>query len=85
MSKLIKEKDLISFLKDSFYEYDVPKELAQNILLDIRNIQGINSNDVIESVNKLKELRPIAKYSGVLKEYTIMPREVEDLLNKLLN
>ena len=53
MSKLIKEKDLISFLKESFYEYDVPKELADNILLDIRNIQGINSNDVIESVNKV--------------------------------
>ena len=52
MSKLIKEKDLISFLKESFYEYDVPKELADNILLDIRNIQGIDSNDVIESVNK---------------------------------
>ena len=53
MSKLIKEKDLISFLKESFYEYDVPKELAENILVDIRNIQGINSNDVIESVNKV--------------------------------
>ena len=85
MSKLIKEKDLISFLKESFYEYDVPKELADNILLDIRNIQGINSNDVIKSVNKLKELRPIAKYSGVSKEYLITPREAEDLLNNLLN
>ena len=85
MSKLIKEKDLISFLKESFYEYDVPKELADNILLDIRNIQGIDSNDVIESVNKLKELRPIAKYSGVSKEYLITPREVEGLLNNLLN
>ena len=85
MSKLIKEKDLISFLKESFYEYDVPKELAENILVDIRNIQGISSNDVIESVDKLKELRPIAKYSGVSKEYLIMPREIEDLLNKLLN
>ena len=76
---------MISFLKESFYEYDVPKELADNILLDIRNIQGINSNDVVESVNKLKELRPIAKYSGVSKEYLITPREVEDLLNNLLN
>ena len=85
MSKLIKEKDLISFLKESFYEYDVPKELADNILLDIRNIQGINSNDVVESVNKLKELRPIAKYSGVSKEYLITPREVDGLLNNLLN
>ena len=85
MPKLIKEKDLISFLKESFYEYDVPKELADNILLDIRNIQGINSNDVIESVNKLKELRPIAKYSGVSKEYLITPREVDGLLNNLLN
>lgn len=85
MSKLVKEKDLISFLKESFYEYDVPKELAENILVDIRNIQGISSNDVIESVDKLKELRPIAKYSGVSKEYLIMPREVNDLLNKLLS
>lgn len=85
MSKLIKEKDLISFLKESFYEYDVPKELTENILVDIRNIQGIDSNDVIESVNKLKELRPIAKYSGVSKEYLITPREVESLLNNLLN
>ena len=85
MSKLIKEKDLISFLKESFYEYDVPKELADNILLDIRNIQGINSNDIIESVNKLKELRPIAKYSGVSKEYLIIPRAANDLLNKLLS
>ena len=85
MSKLIKEKDLISFLKESFYEYDVPKELADNILLDIRNIQGINSNDVIESVNKLKELRPIAKYSGVSKEYIITPSAAKDLLNKLLS
>ena len=85
MSKLIKEKDLISFLKESFYEYDVPKELAENILLDIRNIQGISSNDIIESVNKLKELKPIAKYSGVSKEYLIKPKEVKDLFNKLLN
>lgn len=85
MSKLIKEKDLISFLKESFYEYDVPKELAENILVDIRNIQGISSNDVIESVNKLKELRPIAKYSGVSKEYLITPREVSNLLNNLLS
>lgn len=46
MSKLIKEEDLISFLKREFYEYDVPKELAENILVDIRNIQGIDSNEV---------------------------------------
>lgn len=85
MSKLIKEKDLISFLKESFYQYDVPKELADNILLDIRNIQGIDSSDVIESVDKLKELRPIAKYSGISKEYLIKPKEAEDLINKLLN
>ena len=85
MSKLIKEKDLISFLKESFYEYDVPKELAENILLDIRGIQGISLNDVIESVDKLKELRPIAKYSGVSKEYLITPKKVKDLLNKILS
>ena len=85
MSRLIKEKDLISFLKESFYQYDVPKELADNILLDIRNIQGIDSSDVIESVDKLKELRPIAKYSGISKEYLIKPKEAEDLINKLLN
>ena len=54
MSKLIKEKDLISFLKGNFYEYDVPKELAENILVDIRNIQEIDSNDVIKSIDKLK-------------------------------
>ena len=85
MPKLIKEKDLISFLKESFYEYDVPKELADNILLDVKDIQGINSNDIIESVDKLKELRPIAKYSGVSREYLITPKAVKDLLNKLLS
>ena len=85
MSKLIKEKDLISFLKESFYEYDVPKELAENILVDIRNIQGIDSNEVIESIDKLKEIRPIAKYSGVSKEYLITPRAAKDILNKLLS
>ena len=85
MSKLIKEKDLISFLKESFYEYDVPKELAENILVDIRNIQGIDSNEVIESIDKLKEIRPIAKYSGVSKEYLITPRAAKDTLNKLLS
>ena len=85
MPKLIKEKDLISFLKESFYEYDVPKELAENILLDVKDIQGINSNDIIESVDKLKELRPIAKYSGVSREYLITPKAVKDLLNKLLS
>lgn len=85
MSKLIKEKDLISFLKESFYEYDVPKELAENILVDIRNIQGIDSNEAIESIDKLKEIRPIAKYSGVSKEYLITPRAAKDLLNKLLS
>ena len=85
MPKLIKEKDLISFLKESFYEYDVPKELADNILLDVKGIQGINSNDIIESVDKLKELRPIAKYSGVSREYLITPKAVKDLLNKLLS
>ena len=85
MSKLIKEKDLISFLKESFYEYDVPKELAENILVDIRNIQGIDSNEVIKSIDKLKEIRPITKYSGVSKEYLINPRAAKDLLNKLLN
>ena len=84
MSKLIKEKDLISFLKESFYEYDVPKELADNILLDIRNIQGIDSNEVIESIDKLKEIRPIAKYSGVSKEYLITPTAAKDILHKLL-
>ena len=83
MSKLIKEKDLISFLKESFYEYDVPKELAENILVDIRNIQGIDSNEVIKSIDKLKEIRPIAKYSGVSKEYLITPRVAKDILNKL--
>ena len=46
VSKLIKEEDLISFLKREFYEYDVPKELAENILVDVRNIQGIDSNEV---------------------------------------
>lgn len=85
MPKLIKEKDLISFLKESFYEYDIPKELADNILLDVKDIQGINSNDIIESVDKLKELRPIAKYSGVSREYLITPKAVKDLLNKLLS
>lgn len=85
MSKLIKEKDLISFLKESFYEYDVPKELADNILSDIRGIQGIDSNKVIKSIDKLKEVRPIAKYSGVSKEYLITPRAAKDLLNKLLS
>ena len=85
MSKLIKEKDLISFLKESFYEYDVPKELAENILVDIRNIQGIDSNEVIESIDKLKEIRPIAKYSGVSKEYLITPKAAKDILNKLLS
>lgn len=85
MSKLIKEKDLISFLKESFYEYDVPKELAENILVDIRNIQGIDSNEVIKSIDKLKEIRPIAKYSGVSKEYLITPRAAKDILNKLLS
>ena len=85
MSKLIKEKDLISFLKESFYEYDVPKELAENILVDIRSIQGIDSNEVIKSIDKLKEIRPIAKYSGVSKEYLITPRAAKDILNKLLS
>lgn len=85
MSKLIKEKDLISFLKESFYEYDVPKELAENILVDIKNIQGIDSNDIIKSVDKLKEMRPIAKYSGVSKEYLIVPRIAKDFLNNLLS
>ena len=85
MSKLIKEKDLISFLKESFYEYDVPKELAENILVDIRNIQGIDSNEVVKSIDKLKEIRPIAKYSGVSKEYLITPRAAKDILNKLLS
>ena len=85
MSKLIKEKDLISFLKESFYEYDVPKELAENILVDIRNIQGIDSNEVIKSIDKLKEIRPIAKYSGVSKEYLITPKAAKDILNKLLS
>lgn len=85
MSKLIKEKDLISFLKESFYEYDVPKELAENILVDIRDIQGIDSNEVIKSIDKLKELRPISKYSGVSKEYLITPRAAKDILNKLLS
>ena len=84
MTKLIREKDLISFLKESFYEYDVPKELAENILLDVKNIQGIDSKDVIESVDKIKELRPIAKYSGVSKEYLLTPREVKELLSRLL-
>ena len=85
MSKLIKEKDLISFLKESFYEYDVPKELAENILVEIRSIQGIDSNEVIESIDKLKEIRPIAKYSGVSKEYLITPKAAKDILNKLLS
>ena len=85
MPKLIKEKDLISFLKESFYQYDVPKELADNILLDVKDIQGIDSNDIIESVDKLKKLRPILKYSGVFREYIITPRAVKDLLNKLLS
>ena len=39
----------------------------------------------IESIDKLKEIRPIAKYSGVSKEYLITPKAAKDILNKLLS